>query len=47
VDLEAIPKMEEEEFIENEDAIGNLRMLDVIRSIGLTRFYQAVNFRAL
>ena len=35
------------EYTENEDAIGNLRMLDVIKNIGLTRFYKAVNFRAL
>ena len=35
------------EYTENADAIGNLRMFEVIRSIGLTRFYQAVNFKAL
>ena len=35
------------EYTENADAIDNLRMLEVIRSKGLTRFYQAVNFRAL
>ena len=35
------------EHTENEDAIGNLRMLDVISRISLTRFYQALNFRTL
>jgi GDPmannose 4,6-dehydratase len=28
------------EYTENEDAIGNLRMLDVIKNVGLTRFYK-------
>ena len=35
------------EHTENEDVIGNLRMLDVIRSTGSNRFYQVFNFRAL
>jgi hypothetical protein len=30
VDLEAIPKMEEEEFIENEDAIGDYNMGEIL-----------------